>query len=99
MRRTPTGPVIADLVDKKYSSDSLLKAISQQSSTTSERSREHLSESEMSCSEEDDESFSQEEASQEEEEESIDEEVKSMEEAPSLKTEELNIPKVVVIKP
>jgi hypothetical protein len=53
----------------------------------------------MSCSKEDDESFSQEEASQEEEEESIDEEVKSMEEAPSLKTEELNIPKVVVIKP
>ena len=97
MRRTPTGPVIADLVDKKFSSDSLLKAISQQSSTTSDRSREHLSESEMSCSEEDDESFSQEEASQEEE--SIDEEVKSMEEAPSLKTEELNIPKVVVIKP
>lgn len=97
MRRTPTGPVIADLVDKKYSSDSLLKAISQQSSTTSERSREHLSESEMSCSEEDDESFSQEEASQEEE--SIAEEVKSMEEAPSKKTEAVNIPAVVVIKP
>lgn len=51
----------------------------------------------MSCSEEDDESYSQEEASQEEE--SITEEVKSMEEAPSKKTEEVNIPTVIVIKP
>jgi hypothetical protein len=51
----------------------------------------------MSCSEEDDESFSQEEASQEEE--SIAEEVKSIEDAPSKKTEAVNIPAVVVIKP
>ncbi len=80
VRRTPTGPVIAELVDKKYSSDSLLKAISQQSSTTSERSREHVSESEMSYSEEEsEETISQEEASQEDE--SMVEEVKVKEEA------------------
>ena len=98
VRRTPTGPVISELVDKKYSSDSLLKAISQQSSTTSERSREHVSESEMSYSEEEsEETISQDEASHENE--SMVEEVKVKEEAPSQKTEEVNIPAVVVIKP
>ena len=61
VRRTPTGPVIAELVEKKYSSESLLKAISQQSSTTSDGSSEHLSDSQMSYSDEDEESFSNEE--------------------------------------
>lgn len=63
MKRTPTGPVIAEMAEKKYSSDSLIKAISQQSSTTSERSREYHSESEMSYTDADEDSFSNEEQS------------------------------------
>ena len=50
VKRTPTGPIIAELNDKRLSSSSLLKVISQLSSTTSERSIESDEDSDMSCS-------------------------------------------------